>query len=373
MAYTRDVAGKHRKHKRQTSYSDAGDWEPPRDASRHSLPYQAQQHSEVQRPVGRKSKHSTSQRTKQPVDVPVSRAMPPSRMLTRSGPVKSRNRRVYDEDEEDERDRKERLRGRMQSRSRSRVKIRARSPSSESSAGSFIATPTRSSYVHHRSAHPSAPPSAPSPGSDSESSSGETDSSDSTEDYGNRPPTLKERMNGKSTAPGTPDSASVRNPASRSQSRHRRRNEVVLEVETISDSSEDDAPPLPRVVVKGSAMAQRHKHQSRASSAAPPRQQSRHRGRHRETHTSYSPKRPCIDIDIDISTTLFRSQNRYFYYSDVPYTEKPPFSRSRATSSSPVTFHSLSSSAARRSATFPGNNFFEAPDYPIHHSKSYKL
>jgi hypothetical protein len=287
MAYTKDVAGKQRnRHRRQTSYSDTYDWESRRDASRHSLPYRAQQ-SEVQRPDGRRPKYPFSQRSKPPQEFFVTRSMPsPTRMLTRSGTINSRNRRAYEVEDEDEEDEKERLRGRMQSRSRSRVKIRPRSPSIDSSAESItLPTPTRSSYMHHRSA----PPSAPSPGSASDSSSGDADSDD-TEDY--QPRTLKERMNGKST-PGTPESEPARTPAaSRSRSRRRPPNELVHEPESLSDeSSEPAAPPHPRLVVKGPSRPQRkHAHQSRASSVAPP-QHSRQRGRHREVHTSYSPKR----------------------------------------------------------------------------------
>ncbi|KAI0392123.1 hypothetical protein F5Y17DRAFT_378745 [Xylariaceae sp. FL0594] len=292
MAYSKDAIGKQRNRHNPTSHSDTYEREPRREASRHSLPHLAQQ-PEVQRPDGRRPKYASSQRSKPPEEFFVAHAMPSqSRMLTRSGTVSSRHRRTYDEDEEDE---KERLRGRMQSRSTSRVKIRPitpRSASSDSSVESYtVPTPSRTSYMHHRSA----PPSAPSPGSTTGSSSDDADSDDS-EDY-RQTRALKERMNVKSR-PGTPESEPARTPAaSRSRSRRRPLKQLVHEAGSLSDaSSEHAAPPQPRVVLKGSSRSQRkNTHQSRASSVAP-RQQSRHRGRHREVHTTYSPK---------------RSQNRY--------------------------------------------------------------
>ncbi|TGJ79677.1 hypothetical protein E0Z10_g9088 [Xylaria hypoxylon] len=247
--------------------------------------------------------------------------MPPVRLLTRSSTPKSRGRQIYDVDDDDDDDsEKERLRGRLRSRSRvtwgtksratsrakSKVKSRPTSRSSESADSITIPTPTRSSYVHVRSA-----PSAPSLGSSSGSSTEDSDdaSSNSTQDYRMKTRTLKERMN------GTPDSEPVPNPPSRSQSRHRSRDRIVPEIESATDDSEDQVviSHRPRVVVKRSSQSRRRQAlQSRSPSRAP------------------SPKRTA----------------KKYYQSDVTYAGKPPLPRSRATSTSRVTpSHSMSSSS----------------------------
>jgi hypothetical protein len=286
MAYTQNVAGKHpSRHRRHTSSSETHDWEPRREESRHSLPYRVQaRQPEIQRPESRRPKYSSSHRSRLSEDFLKVRSMPSqARMLNRSATVKSRGRPMYDDnDDDDEEDAKERLRGRMQSRSRSRAKIRAASQSSQSSSEAVtIPTPTRSSYLHHRSA----PPSVPSVGSTTESSSGDSDSSDSTQDHRIKPRSLKERIS------GAPDSEPAPPTTDRSRSRPRLRNKGPLEVESASEHSEHQPTPhRPRIIVKRSPSRHGHRHRSRAPSGPPPRHSGRH-DQHGQEHTVSSPKR----------------------------------------------------------------------------------
>ncbi|KAI3329229.1 hypothetical protein HD806DRAFT_277353 [Xylariaceae sp. AK1471] len=365
MAYTQHVAGKHQsRHRRHTSSSETHDWEPRREESRHSLPYRVRaRQPEIQRPEGRRPKYSSSHRSRPSEDFLVVRSMPSqAQLLARSATTKSRSRPAYDEDDDDddEDNEKERLRGRMQSRSRSRAKIRPSSQSSQSSESTTIPTPTRSSYMHHRSA----PPSVPSLGSASESSSGDSESSDSTQDHRMKPRSLKERMN------GTPDSEPAPTPTDRSRSKGRPRSRIVPEVESASEHSEDKSPPhRPRVVVKRSSPSRRrHRHQSRAPSGTPQNHSGRH-GQHSEEHTS-SPKR-YVDVMwfIDIINDQFcSSPSKRYYHSDISYSENPFLSRpsSRVPSS-----HSLSSSS-KRSSPF-NDNFFHTSAPPQHHDKGSKM
>ncbi|KAI0486164.1 hypothetical protein F4859DRAFT_511164 [Xylaria cf. heliscus] len=287
---------------------------------------------------------------------------PPVRLLTRATTPKPRGRRVYDHDDDDDDDddddsEKERLRGRLRSRSRSvpawggksratsraksRVKSRPTSRGSQSTDSITIETPTRSSFAHIRSA-----PSAPSLGASTESSTGDSDddSSDS-DDYQGKTRTLKERMN------GTPDSEPAANPASRSRSRHKSRDRIVPEIESPTDDSEGQViSHHPRVVVKRSMSQHRKAHQSRSPSRAPRHQ--RRSGRHSEEDTTLLPK---------------RGQKKY-YHSDVSYSGKPSFSRSRATSTSRVTSHSMGSSSKQ-----PLGNFFQTPALPEPYDKSSKM
>ncbi|KAI8624301.1 hypothetical protein F5Y19DRAFT_322959 [Xylariaceae sp. FL1651] len=360
MAYSQHVASKHQsRRKHHTSSSENHDWEPRRDESRHSLPYRARQ-PEIQRPGGRRPKYS-SHRPRLSEEFLDTRSMPPPvRLLTRSATEKPRSRPVYDDDDDDDDDddEKERLRGRLRSRSR------AGSLASQSSDAITIPTPTRSSYIHHRSA----PPSAPSLGSISPSSSGDSESSDSTQDYRPRPRTLKERMN------GTPDSEPVISPTSPGEPRRRRRDKVVLEVESLSEHSEDRAPPRhPRLVVKKSPSRHKHRHQSKSPGVA--LRHHRHQNRHSEGHASSSPKRYVnrTPLTETYNDQFSPSPHKRYYYSDISYSERPTLSRSHTntTSSSRMTSQSVSSSSKRSSSAFIGN-FFPTRSLPAHHDKGSK-
>ncbi|KAI8949060.1 hypothetical protein F4801DRAFT_580842 [Xylaria longipes] len=364
MADSQHVAGKRQhRHRRHTSASENHDWEPRREESRHSVPYRTRQ-PEVQRSDRRRPKYS-SHRSRASEDLLDTRSMPPARLLTRPTTSKPRGRRVYDHDADDDEENdddseKERLRGRLRSRSRSipawglksratsraksrGVKSRPTSRGSQSTESITIPTPTRSSFVHIRSA-----PSAPSLGASSGSSSGDSDddSSDSTQDYRGKTRTLKERMN------GTPDSEPAANPASRSRSRHKSRDRIVPEIESATEDSEDQViSHRPRVVVKRSSMSRhRQAHQSRSPSRAPLHQ--RRSNRHSEEDVNFSSKRA----------------HAKYYHSDVSYSEKPSFSRSRATSNSRMTSHSMGSSSKQ-----PLGNFFQTSALPEPYDNSSKI
>ncbi|KAI0913685.1 hypothetical protein F4823DRAFT_534825 [Ustulina deusta] len=346
MASSQGVAGKPYRRRRHAAASENLDWEPRRGESRHSLPHRTRQ-PEIQRSDRRKPKYSSHpSRPSEDIDT---HSMPPVRLLTRPTTPKSRGRRLYDDDEDDSDDDSEkvRLRGRLRSRSRvtwgatsratsrakSRVKSRPTSRSSQSTDSTTIPTPTRSSYAHAPSA-----PSAPSPRSLSGSSSDDSDdeSSDSTQDHRMKA-RMKERMN------GTPDSEPVPNPPSRSRSRHKSRDRIVPEIESATEDSEDQViSRRPRIIVRRSSVSRhRQAHQSRSRSRAPPH----HRGPegHKEEQAIFSPKRA----------------HKKYYHSDVSYSGKSPFSRSRATSTSRVTSHSVGSSSRQS----PGK-FFQTSSLP---------
>ncbi|KAJ3578690.1 hypothetical protein NPX13_g1874 [Xylaria arbuscula] len=343
MASSQGVAGKPYRHRRHTSASENNDWERPRPESRHSLPHRTQQ-PEIQRPGRRRPKYPSQQ--SRPSEDFDSRSMPPLRLLTRPTTPKTRGRRLYDDDDDeeddndDEENEKEQFLERMRSRSRvtsrvtsrapsravkSRVKSRPTSPGSESSDSDIVPTPTRSSYIHVHSV-----PSAPSPGSSAGSSSDDSDdeSSTSTQDYRMKA-RMKERMN------GTPDSEPIPNTPNRSRSRHKSREKIVPEIESPSDDSEDQIiSHRPRIVVKRSVSRRRAAHQSRSPSRAP----THHRSLdvQSEAHASFPPKRTP----------------KKYYHSDVAYSGKQPFSRSRATSTSRVTSHSLGSTSRQSLGKF---------------------
>ena len=362
MASSQGVAGKPYRHGRHTSASENNDWERPRPESRHSLPHRTRQ-PEIQRPDRRRPKYSSQQ--SRPSEDFDSRSMPPLRLLTRPTTPKSRGRRLYDDDEDedednddDEESEKERLRERMRSRSRvtsrvtsraasravkPRVKSRPTSPGSQSSDSVILPTPTPSSYIHIHSV-----PSAPSPGSSAGTSSDDSDdeSSTSTQDYRMKA-RMKERMN------VTPDSEPIPNTPGRSRSRHKSRDKIVPEIESPTDDSEDQViSHRPRVVVKRSASRRRPGHQSRSPSRAP----LPHRSLdvQSEAHASFPPKRYAgmILLVTGSLNNQVSSAPKKYYHSDVSYSGKQPFSRSRATSASRMTSHSMGSSSRQSLGKF---------------------
>ncbi|KAI1827988.1 hypothetical protein F4861DRAFT_236736 [Xylaria intraflava] len=400
MASFQDVADKRQhRYRRRTPATEDYEWESRRAESRHSLPYRIRQ-PEIQKSGRRRPKHS-SHPSRTAEDLAIHSMPPPVRLLTRSATTQSRGRLRYEDDgdddededdttedddeDEDEEIEKERLRGRalrgrlrsssrgasrsksrvasrpqsrgvsraapkvklgaqsgVKSRAQSRVKPRATSrvksrPASRSSHSTesiTIPTPTRSSYMQMRS-----PPSAPSLRASSEDSSDESDDlSDFTQDRRLKTRTLKERMN------GTPDSEPAPNPTNRSRSRPPSPEKLVPEIESPSENSGDQVPSHPRVIIKRPLSQHRHRQQSRSPSRGP-----RHR-KHGDARASFSPK---------------RNPQRY-YHSDFASSEKPLFSRSRATSASRVTSsYSVDVDSA--------GNFFQTPALPQAYDREPKV
>ncbi|KAI0972601.1 hypothetical protein F4678DRAFT_44990 [Xylaria arbuscula] len=375
MASSQGAAARPYRHKRRTAASENLDWEPRRAESRHSLPHRTRQ-PEIQRP--NRTRPQFSSHPSRPSEDLDARSMPPVRLLTRPTAPRPRGRQLYDDDdddddEDDDESGKERLRGRLRSRSRvtfgatsratsrakSRVKSRPTSRSSQSTDSITIPTPTRSSYVHIRSV-----PSAPSPGSLSGSSSDDSDdeSSTSTQDYRMKA-RMKERMN------GTPDSEPAPNPQSRSRSRHRSHDKIVPEIESATDDSEDQVVShRPRVIVKRPSVS-RHRQalQSRSPSRAPPHR--RGLEGHGEEHTSFSKRYVDHLLFISVFNNLFPSAPKKYYHSDVSYSTRTPFSRSRATSASRMTSAQSVSSSSRQSL----GKFFQTSSLPQSYEMDSKM